>query len=371
MKRIPAAFYDGVTAARHEVRATLANSGIRIHDSGDSELAFWSYEGLIGLGEVFEGDSLHLAHGDQEGARLVFPDDALLPYIAARAPQLDKPRRDWDERLLRWAGMTALAAAVLAGVLVYGLPAAASFVTRFVPISWEVALGEKMIDQVVELFGYFDEDGDLAFCDGVEGSKVLDDLSRRLAEAADSPYQFNVQVLDHEMLNAFALPGGQIVIMKGLLEFAKSPDEVVGVLAHEFGHVTERHVTERIIESAGLAFFFGVMLGDIGSGAAALASEQIIDMSFSRELEAEADREALVLLERSGLTAEGLISFFDRLKGMDLGENSALQLLSTHPTSRSRAEQIRNSAAPGEVSMDLQDWYALKYICSDGESPHP
>ena len=267
--------------------------------------------------------------------------------------------------------MAVLAVAVLAGVLVYGLPAAASLVTRFVPVQWEVALGEKMLDQVVELFGFFDESGAPEFCDGEEGLAVLQGLGDRLTGGADSSYAFHVQVLDSPMVNAFALPGGQVVIMRGLLDFARSPDEVAGVLAHEIGHVTQRHVTERLLESAGLAFFFGVMLGDIGSGTAALAGEQLIDMSFSRELESEADQEALQLLARSGLTAEGLASFFDRLKGMDLGGNSALQLLSTHPTSRARAERIRNAAAPGEASMNLQDWYALKYICGGEHSPHP
>ena len=67
----------------------------------------------------------------------------------------------------------------------------------------------------------------------------------RLDADARLPYPLRVSVLDHGMANALAVPGGRILIFRGLLEAADNPEEVAGVLAHEIGHVAARHTAER------------------------------------------------------------------------------------------------------------------------------
>lgn len=258
--------------------------------------------------------------------------------------------------------MAVLAVAVLTGLLWFALPRFAAATAQAIPVSWEVALGEQVFEQVVALFAV--PDGERPkFCEAEAGRQALDRLSDRLAAVADSPYAFRVTVLDSEITNAFALPGGRIVILRGLIDFAESPDEVAGVLAHEMGHVTHRHGTEGIVKSLGLAFFFGVMLGDLGSGIVGLAGETLVSTSFSREAETEADQEALTLLQGAGLSAEGVSRFFARLEETYGDMPAALALLSTHPSNESRAQRF--AGAGGAAALSEADWQALKAICGE------
>ena len=77
---------------------------------------------------------------------------------------------------------------------------------------------------------------------------VIDELVLTLTKALPSnPYAFRVSVVDSPVVNAFAAPGGYIVIYKGLLKYTKSPEELAGVLAHEIEHVIHRHVTRMLL----------------------------------------------------------------------------------------------------------------------------
>jgi predicted Zn-dependent protease len=217
--------------------------------------------------------------------------------------------------------------------------------------------------QVVAIFARLEGAEEVRFCEAAPGRRALDELTGRLSQAAASPYQFRISVMDLDVPNAFALPGGRIVVFRGLIDFAESADEVAGVLAHEMGHVTYRHGTEGIVKSLGLAFFFGVMLGDLGSGAIGLAGETLVSTAYSRDAETEADGAALELLGRAGLRAEGVAEFFARLQETYGDMPAALALLSTHPTNESRAQRF--TGATGAAALSEGDWQALKAICGE------
>ncbi len=357
-------YNDGESAARREVLIGFTPDGLRlIEQPSGREVAFWLYEELRLVDEVFKEGPLRLRAG-QGAARLTLADRALITELAGRAPQLTARARGWAPHSLRWAGLTVVSVAVLLGVLWFGLPRFSEGAARLVPVSWETALGEGLLEQVVRLFGQFSEDGEVAFCTAAPGSEALESLSGRLAAAAQSPYDFQVHVVNLGVPNAFALPGGQIVIFEGLLDFAQSPDEVAGVLAHEMGHVIHRHGTAGMIKSLGLAFFFGVLLGDLGSGAVGLAGETLVSLNFSREAEIEADGSALELLGREGLSSQGLADFFERLEqeaGGDMPE--ALQLLSTHPSHESRRQRFGGGGEASLPALSAAAWQSLREIC--------
>jgi Zn-dependent protease with chaperone function len=357
-------YNDGRRAARVEVSVSLDVTGLRLSDAAGERLALWPYEELAYLGEVFESGPLRLTCRTEEGARLSLADRALLEDLVDRAPQLALRRRGWAQRTLRWTASLMLAVAVLTGVLWFALPRFAEATAEVIPVAWEVDLGERVFGQVLEFFATAGGERP-RFCEAEAGRRVLDRLTDRLAEVAQAPYRFRVSVLDIGVTNAFALPGGRIVLFKGLIDFAESPDEVAGVLAHEMGHVTHRHGTAGIVKSLGLAFFFGVMLGDLGSGIVGLAGETLVSTSFSREAEADADATARALLGRAGLTAGGVAAFFARLEERYGDTPAALALLSTHPSNESRRDFFAGGG--GETAMPAADWQALKAICGEGE----
>jgi Zn-dependent protease with chaperone function len=362
MSGYPGSYSDGRSAARIEVAVSLDVTGLRLSDASGGRIALWPYDELVHLGEVFKDGPLRLTCRTEEGARLSLADRALLADLVERAPQLALRNRGWAQRALRWTASLVLAVAVLTGVLWFALPRFAEATAKVVPVAWEVDLGERVLGQILDLFAKTGGERP-RFCEAEAGRRVLDRLTGRLAEVARSPYTFKVSVLDIGVTNAFALPGGRIVLFKGLIDFAESPDEVAGVLAHEMGHVTHRHGTEGIVKSLGLAFFFGVMLGDLGSGIVGLAGETLLSTSFSRAAESDADTTARALLEGAGLGARGLAAFFARLEETYGDLPAALALLSTHPSNESR--QGFFTGPGGAPAMPEADWQALQAICGE------
>lgn len=358
-------FNDGRSAASRTVAVSLQPHGLRLSDESGAELTLWPYHELLHLEEDFGSGPLRLRLAGDESARLTLPDHTILDELIGYAPQLARRRHGWLAHGLAWAGLAVGAVAVLLGALWYGLPRFAETATRFVPVAWEIALGEELVEQTVGLFARLDGSEDVAFCTAGPGRHVLDGLTSKLAEAAGSPYPFRVHVADLELPNAFALPGGQIVLFRGLLDYVEGPDEVAGVLAHEMGHVIHRHGTESLVESLGLAFFFGIMLGDLGSGMVGIAGESLVSLSFSREAEHQADASAVGLLSEVGLGAAGAARFFARLAEEESDQPALLQLLSTHPSHESRQRLFSDVPDPGVPALSAADWDALKDICAE------
>ena len=356
-------YFDGESAARHEVEVELAPGGARIREavSGGRELAFWEYRELRPVDEPTGNGPLRIRAGNSR-ARLVVESPAFSAAIFTRAPRLAARNPGWTRLVLRWAGLLALSIAVLFATLWFGLPRFADQVARIVPHQWETDFGESLVEPVLRALAELDDTDEVAFCTAPRGIDSLEELTGRLAPAA-SPYRFVVRIVNLEMVNAFALPGGQIVIAEGLLRVAESPDEVAGVLAHEMGHVLHRHATASIIEAIGLAFLFSAMLGDFGAGMIGAAGETLIGLSFRREAEAEADERALTLLEHAGLSSRGLADFFERMERKTGDRPAVLRLLSTHPPAERRQRSFERGATDRPPSLDETEWRSLKAIC--------
>ena len=172
------------------------------------------------------------------------------------------------------------------------------------------------------------------------------------------------------MLNAVALPGGKVVLFQGLLDQAKSPDEVAGVLAHEIGHVRERHVMQGMLRHMGLAVVLG---GFDGNGGATL--NNLLSTTYTRGSEKEADDHSINAMAKAGISPQGTSDFFERLAQMDgsdrMGENDQNRALanytSSHPLSDDRKNLFRKSRIKGKVyqpSLTYDEWIELKTMCA-------
>jgi beta-barrel assembly-enhancing protease len=161
------------------------------------------------------------------------------------------------------------------------------------------------------------------------------------ADTTGRGYEF--RVIDSEMPNAFAIPGGFIFVNRGILERAESASELAGVLAHEIGHVVERHGLEQMAKAQNtnvIVSLVYVLLGRAPGGAEQVAL-QVAGSAWmakhSREAEREADRVAVVYLARAGLNPHGMPQFFQRLLDEDrTNPNELLAWFSTHPVTEDR-----------------------------------
>lgn len=196
-------------------------------------------------------------------------------------------------------------------------------------------------------------------------------LGDNIARAGGRGLNYTFYVVNSDVVNAFAVPGGYIYINRGLIERAGNMSEVAGVLAHEIGHVEERHGVEQMekMQGANLGLNLAYVLlgrrpGQIEqTGVQALGS--IVFAKFSRDDENEADQVAIPLMTASRVNANGLVTMFQRLMSMQRSSPSALtQWFSTHPTTEERINATRSAInrTPGAQTgaSDSQEFQTIK-----------
>lgn len=174
----------------------------------------------------------------------------------------------------------------------------------------------------------------------VEDSLIMEatgGIMDRLTRALDNRlFDYNLVVFRSDMVNAFALPGGYILVSTGLIAFCESPEELAAVIAHEMGHVEKRHLISRLVRELGLQL---ISSGDVyvtGEIARLLTSA-----GFDRKQEEAADRFACRLLEKAAIEPRSLSSLFRRLKEKDVDElYEKFEMISSHPNFSSRIREV-------------------------------
>ncbi|WP_417211652.1 M48 family metallopeptidase [Antarctobacter sp.] len=371
MQKTEAHFFDGLTAGRHEVHVALSDDRQAMLITGDSlaEPLRWSLMDLRALSDTSHKGRLTLtrhAETDDEAprdpARLVLHDPELIAWMHRTRPGLF--RRDLHKGTWRKVFLYSGGALVAAGLMLFViLPAMANTLAQIIPVEREIAFGKVVTSQMERVLGRTDKKS--LRCEDPAGRAALITMLARLTDNREMEYQISAQVFDHAMVNAFAAPGGQVVILRGLLESAQSPDEVAGVLAHEIGHVESRDATRHALRTAGSAGLLTMLIGDFTGGAAiALVGEQLITAAYTRDAEAAADLFALDMLASANVDATGFARFFD-----ELGDLQGIEIpayLSTHPVTAERAEQARGFAQTQSGTrpiLNKAEWQALRAIC--------
>lgn len=317
-------------------------------------LAEWPLEDVALCEEVYSDGPVRLRSRAWPDARLSVEAPGFFEAVSAEAPHLRRGRVHGSSGL-RILGWGAVLLTVVAGLFI-GIPRLAGPIAALVPIEWEERLGTAVVEQLTR---------DAPHCASPEAEAALAAFVGRLAAARELPYRFEVHLVDRDAINAFAAPGGRLVVFGGLVAFAESPEELGGVLAHEVAHVARRHPTEGLIRSLGLSLTLGTVFGDLAGVGASLGELglTLTEMSYNRAAEAEADRVAVQLLREAGIDSRGLIAFFARLDAEAADLPEPLGLLSTHPLHAARVEAVTKSAAAGGPPFAAEEWAALKAAC--------
>lgn len=271
------------------------------------------------------------------------------------AVHLPKPARygAWIDRFGLWrsAGVLAVLALLVVGFTLKLPP----LIARLIPVSVEQRMGRLIVGNL----------GTYA-CASPQGDSALKALGARLRQGDD----VTIRVVHAPMINAVAFPGGQVVLFDGLIQNAKSPDEVAGVLAHELGHVAHRDGMESLIRQYGLSLLLGGFDSNISGYGNAL-----LNARYSRKAEAGADGYAIGRLQAANISPLPTAALFARLAKQDEDPGSAgilLNYLSSHPLSSSRERQFTQSVRPGvayKPALDAAQWQALRAMCGDRPAP--
>ncbi len=181
-----------------------------------------------------------------------------------------------------------------------------------------------------------------------------------------SPFPFRLYVCDSAVVNAVAAPGGHVIVFTGLLTKCEAPEELAGILAHECEHAIRRHGVQNLLKSASLSIVLSLLLGDTG-GLGQLFRQfggELLNLSYSREAEREADRGAVAILVAAQIDPRVFPAFFERLGSGAAALEKTLSVVSTHPSNAERsaylAELFRALPANQSYQPIAVDWAAVK-----------
>ena len=355
-----AAFFDGDKAVPQNATLTL--------DEGARELVIalaqsehrWPLDKIREVPDQAGRDVLMLRLDGDPVQRLFLPNRTLAPRLPDRTRRAPVSR---PGRIAAWAVAAVGAVAVIVLLLV---PRLANQLADHIPPGGEHALGEVTLTQIRSAL---DQTGlqPVPFCTAPEGMAALDQLETRLTAGLDLPGPLSVHVLDHDMVNAFALPGGYIVLFRGLIDAAETPEEVAAVFAHEIGHVVSRDPTRHALRSAGSIGVLGLIFGDFAGGALVLfLAERLIDATYARDAEEAADRFAHETLLAAALPPSAIGSFFERLLKENGEPEGIVAHFLSHPQMGDRIAAARDATPDNAVfrpALTDPEWSALRKIC--------
>jgi hypothetical protein len=265
--------------------------------------------------------------------------------LRARLEQVEAHNRASDNRArLLWIGGIALLSLVI-GVGYFGVRHAAQASIDLVPHAADEKLGKLAFENM-------DHEGKAVDDPVLTGAarKIVERLTAaRTHEKKD--FHYNVHVVDADVVNAFALPGGEIVVYTGLMREADNAEQLAGVLAHEIAHVRKRHGMRRIAQSIGVIGAIQLLFGDV-SGVAAIAVEVLQASTinaYSRDQEREADREGVAILAKAGVDPSALADFFALLQKREPSLAGSLSWLGTHPDLAERIATVRKLAGQEHI----------------------
>ncbi|MGF1462441.1 MAG: M48 family metallopeptidase [Maricaulaceae bacterium] len=352
----PARYYPADAARARSVRIRLEADALVILDGSNADA--WPKASIRRTpGPKRE---VWLAPDATAQTRLCVTGDAAqaLAFWSAAIFQPPAPKKD-----LRTALGLGLAVIFAAGWVIWGLSALAGPLARTTPPAWETALGERALRDLAPLTRTCQLSG--------PARAAFDGLVARLATAAEPPFPLDARIAWLKTANAFAVPGGGLVVSAELLALMESPDELAGFLAHEIAHIADRHAMAGVIKRMGLGVLSAVFGGG-SSDIATAAAAQLTAASYSRGAERRADALALDYLDAAGLDPGGLADFFDRLEALDRSDAAPVigRLLASHPDREIRAERARRRAAPDRPdALTHAQWRALKAACPERDAP--
>ncbi|MDV4146602.1 M48 family metallopeptidase [Shimia sp. FJ5] len=354
-------FFDGESAAAHEVRIVLDEGAGLLLLRGEGIDVTWKLDEVRLVPDQAGQGGLVLRSATAPMQRLFTAHRDLAESFPAR----HRPVKQVDRgRILRWALAAVASVALIVFVLV---PTMADQLARFIPPEGEKALGDATLGQIR---GALNENSSIGVrvCRDPEGVRAFDAMTERLAAGVDLPVDLTVTVLDHPMVNAFALPGGHIVFMRGLLKEAGTAEEVAAVFAHEMGHVASRDPTRHALRSAGSIGVLGLIFGDFAGGALVLfLAEQLIEAKYSQGAESDADVFAYSVLAKAGVAPSALGAMFERFRAKSGDAEGLAAHFLSHPALGDRIEAARVATPKGFAARPIlseAEWVALKGICA-------
>lgn len=347
---IHAVYYDGTSSRKRQVTLNLVDA-LEIVEGG-AIVTRWPYAEIR---RADGGRKVRLSClSALPLARLEIADRVSAERVLAACHALDEGHHSKQTgKIVAWS-LGAACSIVL--VTLFGIPLLADRLAPLVPYAVEKRIGEAVDRQAKAILGGH-------VCENPAGQAALGKMLDKIRVAGGMTTPLEAQVLSISTPNAFALPGGKVYLLDGLIQKANNVDEVAGVLAHELGHAHHRDGLRKIIQTGGSSFLIGLLFGDVmGGGAVLFAARSMIDASYSREAESQADGFAIESMNNLGRSPRPLGELLVRMTG---GGRTAT-IIDSHPLSADRLDRMKKEdrGSPGAPILSAEEWQALRGICT-------
>lgn len=355
-------YFDGQTSDPRTGIPSVFSDGFRL-----DELSF-SWSEIEKINRVADSWNLML-----QGHRLVVSNDQefiseILPLWIAKQGFFHRLGIHWSSRSI----LSQILFGIIAVALIISLFYLAFLqIYHLVPPSYDKRVGRKIDEQMMTL---------LQPC----STQALVGFNRKALQALRKPsdqFATEIIVINNPMVNAFALPGGKIYVFRGILEESKTPDEILGVLAHEIAHVESRHGIQQLIRTMGIGFLSSMVIGVDIDGLDMLQNVETVSeigstllfLRYSRGFEREADLDGVHRMQNAKLPIAGLGELLIRLESR-YAVDSGFVWLSTHPKTWERMERYKEIAAatpaihPNPAFQEERRlWEYIKNSCPEAE----
>ena len=355
-------FYDGKSPTKHRVVVVLQSNGIIIK-SDDFEEILWQFDHIKQSPELYSKSFTQLENTELLNQRLVIEDPDFLSVVSEFFPSMKFNRPAKMLSIKRLAVLGILLLLVLVPTFYYFLlPSFSEIVAEKIPVSFEKKLSAPYLSILVPKE---------SLCNNDRNYKKIEYILNTLTSTIpDSEYEFKLYIVKSDVLNAFALPGGYVVIYSALLEKTDRPEQLAGVLSHEIQHITNRHGTEALVKDYTLGIFISAVTNDSGTIETTLGFAKYIGlMNYSRESETEADIEGIKMMKSARLDPNGMVEFFEILNKHSGAVPDSLQYLSSHPQAKDRIYKLRELSRDTEYEpvnlYSKKEWDEVVKICDD------
>ena len=355
-------FYDGESPVRNIARIAITSEGLSI-SYGSSLETLWIYKDIRQSEEVYSDTETHLLNISSQNQQLIVHEPHFLSVVKKFFPSIRFYEAQKIVSLRRLAVVGVLLLILLVPLFYFiFIPSISEVIAKRIPVSVEERLSKPYLAMMVP---------EESLCNGEKNFEKIETIFESLtATVPESGYNFKLFVVKSDIMNAFALPGGYVVIYSALLENTDRPEQLAGVLAHEIQHVTNRHGTEALVRDYSLSFLISVATGDTGSMETTLGLAKYLGlMNYSRENETEADVEGMKIMEEAKIDPDGMVEFFEILDRETGDMPDSLRYLSTHPQTDDRILKLKELAGVMKYQPvklhNKKEWEEIKKICDD------
>jgi len=385
---LDAFFNDGKTSKRRNCKIEFHLGKLKIsyvNDKQVAQTAEWEISKINKIDVRTSSTTLKYGEFPQEVLKLANQND--LNYLISRYPEAGFHKSTYNTFVsYGWTGLIVL---IFIGILFglvfffYGAPALAEAFARTIPEEYETYIGRNIQETYLQ---YLEVD--------TSRSRMVQRFHDELEY--ESRYDIHIVVVESDIANAFALPGGFIVVYSGILEMIEKEDELAALLAHEVSHVNGRHSLRTISRNLSTYLLLSILTGDVGGFSSVIIenSNLISSLSFSRNLEKEADIDGINLMINADINPQGMVDLFKRFEylGNSIANNirkkpdidstgsfvkndssqtwrkvarkKTEQLLSTHPFPSNRIEYLESALLDLSI-RDFQNKGSLEYLFDD------